>query len=125
MSFSLLHKNVTYLIAGIGLFALTLGQDLGMPTALAITGGAVASYFVDGPIIRHRAWASSWTVAVVALLVLEGTRALTQGPQLIQAIEFAAFLQISRLFNRRGAADYQQIAVLAFLHLIEIGRAHV
>lgn len=118
MSFSLLHKNVTYLIAGIGLFALTLGQDLGMPTALAITGGAVASYFVDGPIIRHRAWASSWTVAVVALLVLEGTRALTQGPQLIQAIEFAAFLQISRLFNRRGAADYQQIAVLAFLHLI-------
>jgi transglutaminase-like putative cysteine protease len=51
-------------------------------------------------------------------LVLQIARALVAGPSLTLALEFAAFLQISRLFNRRSAAEYQQIAVLSFLHLI-------
>jgi hypothetical protein len=33
-------------------------------------------------------------------------------------VQYAAFLQISRLAHRKTAADYQQIAILAFLHLI-------
>jgi len=45
-------------------------------------------------------------------------RGVAGGPLLALALEFAAFLQISRLFNRRTARDHQQIAVLAFLHLI-------
>ena len=37
MSFARLHKVVTYLIAGLGLFALTFGGELGF-TAIALIG---------------------------------------------------------------------------------------
>lgn len=118
MRFALLHKGVTYLIAGLGLFALSLGRDLGLPILLAIAGGYAASYFAEGELIQRRSWATGWTLSVVALLALQLLRLVTEGASLTLAIEFAAYLQVSRLFNRRAAADYQQIAVLAFLHLI-------
>ena len=55
---------------------------------------------------------------MVGCLGMQVLRGVLTEPTLALAIEFAAFLQISRLFNRRTAVDYQQIAVLAFLHLI-------
>lgn len=116
--FSLLHKIVTYLISGLGLFALSLGTELS-PIALGLMAvGYVASFFAEGALLTRPRYGSGWTAAVVLFLAVQVGRALVGGMTLAIAIEFAAFLQISRLFNRRTGADYQQVAVLAFLHLI-------
>lgn len=118
MSFARLHKLVTYLLAGLGLVALSLGAELEDSIVLVTFLGFAASWFAEGPILRRPAYTTAWTGAVVACLVLQIARGVLDEPTLAMAIEFAAFLQVSRLFNRRGAADYQQVAVLAFLHLI-------
>jgi transglutaminase-like putative cysteine protease len=118
MSFSRLHKLVTYLLAGIGLVALSLGTELDESVVALIYVGYLGSWFAEGPMLRRPSYTTAWTVAVVAFLVLQLARGVLDEPTLAMAMEFAAFLQVSRLFNRRGAADYQQVAVLAFLHLI-------
>jgi len=118
MSFSLLHKCVAYLLSGLGLLALSLGGELPGFSIALMAAGYVTSFFVEERIHARPRYAPAWTTAVVLLLGVQLMRALLAGPTLALAIEFAAFLQISRLFNRRSAADYQQIAVLAFLHLI-------
>ena len=118
MSFSLLHKVVAYLISGLGLVALSLGDEVTDFTVVLTFMGFAASWFAEEPLIARPRYASVWTTLVVGLLLLQLTRAVMDAPTLAMAIEFAAFLQVSRLFNRRSAADYQQIAVLAFLHLI-------
>lgn len=118
MSFSKLHKLVAYLISGLGLFGLTLGEEITPASTAAIALGFVASWFAEGPRIRTPGYGSGWTTAVVVGLLIQIIRAIVDAPTLALAIEFAAFLQISRLFTRRTAVDYQQIAVLAFVHLV-------
>jgi transglutaminase-like putative cysteine protease len=118
MSFSRLHKIVAYLISGLGLFGLTLGEEITPVSTIAIALGYVASWFAEGPRIRTPGYGSGWTTAVVVGLLIQAIRAIVEAPSLALAIEFAAFLQISRLFTRRTAVDYQQIAVLAFVHLV-------
>jgi len=118
MSFSRLHKLVAYLISGLGLFGLTLGEEITSVSTIAIAIGYVASWFAEGPRIRTAGYGTGWTTAVVVGLLIQVARALVDAPTLGLAIEFAAFLQISRLFTRRTAVDYQQIAVLAFVHLV-------
>jgi protein-glutamine gamma-glutamyltransferase len=118
MSFSLLHKCVAYLLSGLGLLALSLGSELTEPSLLLMVFGFLTSWFAEGKLLTWPRYATAWTGAVVSFLLIQVARAVLNGPTLAMAIEFAAFLQISRLYNRRSAADYQQIAVLAFLHLI-------
>jgi transglutaminase-like putative cysteine protease len=118
VSFSLLHKLVAYLISGLGLWALSLGTELTGFALSLFALGYVASFFAEGKVLTIPRYATSWTVAVVLYLFYQLFRAATEELTLALAMEFAAFLQISRLFNRRTAADYQQIAVLAFLHLV-------
>jgi len=118
VSFSALHKAVAYLLSGLGLFALSLGSELSTPVQVLIALGYVGSYFAEPPLIDNPRYGSAWNASVVGLLILQLLRAFDQGPSLGMAIEFAAYLQLSRLFNRRSAADYQQIGMLAFLHLI-------
>ena len=118
MSFSLLHKVVAYLLAGLGLLALSFGEELTLTLKLLIGLAYAGSYFAEGKLLERKAYSAAWTGAVVLGLVVQLLRAFTEGPTLAMAIEFAALLQISRLFNRRTAADYQQVAVLAFIHLI-------
>jgi protein-glutamine gamma-glutamyltransferase len=118
VSFSLLHKSVAYLLSGLGLLALSLGSELSEFTVLLVLLGFVASWFAEEKLIHRPRYAALWTAAVVGCLGLQVLRGVLAEPTLALAIEFAAFLQLSRLFNRRTAVDYQQIAVLAFLHLI-------
>jgi transglutaminase-like putative cysteine protease len=118
VSFALLHKLVTYLISGLGLYALSLGGELGPGPSVAFFVAWAASFFVEGERLRDERWIQGWNVAVVAFFVIEIARGVLGEPFLALGLEYAGFLQISRLFNRRGARDHQQIAVLAFLHLI-------
>jgi transglutaminase-like putative cysteine protease len=117
MGFSTLHKWVTYLLSGLGLLALSLGSELSESTQVLMFVGFLLSFFAEEELHARRYYSTVWTASVVAFLAVQIARGLTAEPTLSLAIEFAAFLQISRLFNRRTAADYQQIAVLAFLHL--------
>jgi hypothetical protein len=118
MSFSLLHKSIAYLLSGLGLLALSLGSELSDVTLGLVFVGYFASWFAEEKILNRPHYASAWTAAVVSFLLVQVSRGVMTQPTLAMAIEFAAFLQISRLFNRRTAVDYQQIAVLSFLHLI-------
>ncbi|MDH3728593.1 MAG: transglutaminaseTgpA domain-containing protein, partial [Myxococcales bacterium] len=59
-----------------------------------------------------------WSVAAVVVLVLQIARTLGGEAVLTVGVQYAAFLQLSRLAHRKAAADYQQIAILGFLHLI-------
>jgi transglutaminase-like putative cysteine protease len=118
MSFAQLHKWIAYLISGLGLCALSLGSELSDGVLAAIAIGFLTSWFAEGPLLLRPRYAQGWTAAVVAALLFQVARGVSDTPTLAMAIEFAAFLQISRLWNRRSAIDYQQIAVLAFLHLI-------
>jgi len=118
MSFALLHKLVTYLIAGLGLYALSLGGELGTVPSLLFAFAWAVSFFVEGDRIRDPRWIRGWNVAVVVAFLIELARAFLGEPFLALGLEYAGFLQISRLFNRSAARDHQQIAILAFLHLI-------
>ncbi|MFI5308235.1 MAG: DUF3488 and DUF4129 domain-containing transglutaminase family protein, partial [Polyangiales bacterium] len=102
----------------LGLVALSLGSELSDFTLVLIFVGYVASWFAEEKVLSRPSYAPAWTVAVVSFLAIQVLRGVAAQPTLAMAIEFAAFLQISRLSNRRTAVDYQQIAVLSFLHLI-------
>jgi hypothetical protein len=119
MSFSLLQKCVAYLLSGIGLVALSFGGELSF-TALAVLGAAyVASWFVEGKLIEEPWWSKGWTAFLMFAMAVQVARAIGGGAGWLgYAMEFAGLLTVSRLFNRRSAADYQQIAMLAFMHLI-------
>ncbi|MBW2460034.1 MAG: DUF3488 domain-containing protein [Deltaproteobacteria bacterium] len=118
MSFVLLHKLVTYLIAALGLYALTLGGELGIAVQGLIVVAYLGSFFAEGDRVCSPGWVRGWNAAVVAFFVFQAVRGVLGGPFLALGIEYAAFLQLSRLFNRASAKDYQHIAILAFLHLI-------
>lgn len=118
MSFARLHKLVAYLVAGLGLVALSIGPELDWTAETAIAIAFVASIFVEGPRIRSVRWIRAWNAGLLLLLAVQILRGFAGTAILPLGLEFTAALQISRLMNRRGAREYQQIAALALLHLI-------
>jgi len=118
MSFARLHKGVTYLIAALGLWAISLGPWLSGPALGATALAFVASWFAEGERIRAPRWSRGWTIALIVFFALQVARGLTGGSVLELGLEATAALQVSRLFNRRGAAEHQQIAALSLLMLI-------
>lgn len=118
MRFDRLHKTVAYLGAGLGLLALSFGGELDRGTQVLIAMAFAASWFVEGPLLDRPSYARAWNGLVVAVLVVQVARVVLGASWLGAGIEYAAFLQLSRLFHRRSAREYQHIAVLAFLHLI-------
>lgn len=117
MSFASLHKWVTFLMAGLGLGSLFLGGELTLPVRIVILFAYLASMLAEGSRVHEPGWQRGWNIALLALLGLELVRGVLGEPPLALALEFTAALQISRLANRRAAAEHQQIAILAFLHL--------
>ncbi|UJR86507.1 transglutaminase TgpA family protein [Sandaracinus amylolyticus] len=117
MSFTALHKHVTYMMAGLGLAALFLGGELSLFVQALIVAGFVASVFVEGPRLHQPGWQRGWNVALLGLFALAIVRGVLGEPLLPLALELTAGLQISRLCNRRSATEHQQIAMLAFLQL--------
>jgi len=118
MSFSSLHKLVAYLISGLGLLALAVDAELSTPMLVGLFVGYSGSLSAEGKLLDHPYYTRAWTLLLGAALSLQCLRALSSQPSLTLSIEFAALLQIAKLWNRRSALDYQHIAVLSFLHLI-------
>jgi transglutaminase-like putative cysteine protease len=117
MSFARLHKLVTYALAGLGLAALSLGGELSPLSLLVIAVLAIGSWWIEGPRVDDPRWQRGWNVALLAFFSLQVLRGVIGEPLLPLALEMTAALQVSRLANRRRAAEHQQIAILAFLHL--------
>ncbi len=118
MSFARLHTSIAYLGAGLGLYALAIGPYLELPAKLLVAILFVASLFVPRERARDPRWGRGWTIGVVAFLAVQVLRGVTGASVLPLALEFTAALQLSRLFNRRGAAEHQQIGALALLMLV-------
>ncbi|MCB9656266.1 MAG: DUF3488 domain-containing protein [Sandaracinaceae bacterium] len=118
MSFLRLHKLVTYLVASIGLFALTLGDTLQPPLILVMGVLVVASWFVDERRFLPVRWSRAVTALMAAVGVLQVARGFSGTSILTLSVEFVGVLQVSRLYHRRGALDHQHIAVLAIIHLL-------
>jgi transglutaminase-like putative cysteine protease len=118
MKFGLAHKIVTYLFAGLGLVSLMLGTTFGPFEVALVAVAFVASWFAERPLLDRPGYTRFWSVAAVGVLLLQIARTLGGEAVLTVGVEYAAFLQLSRLAHRKGAADYQQIAILGFLHLI-------
>ena len=118
MSFRSLHKCVTYLVAALGLVGLTLGAGLEPMVTVLCVILMIGSWWVEGERLQDKAYVRGWTTLVFAVFALQVIRGFGEASILALGVEFAAFLQITRLFSRRTARDYQQVVVLAILHLI-------
>lgn len=118
MTFAFAQKLVTYLFAGLGLSALMLGTAFSPGETLVVVAAFVASWFAEPPLLDRPGYSKFWNVAAVVVLFVQIGRALSGEPILTIGVQYAAFLQLSRLSHRKAAADYQQIAILGFLHLI-------
>lgn len=123
LPFHRLHAVITYAISGLGLFALTRGQQIGFGGAAVLFVGWLGSIFLGSSrpkppqeIARRTAF---WNGLMLAGLALQIARFFLVGESiLVLAFELAGALQIVKLFNRHTARDHQQIQALAFLHLI-------
>jgi hypothetical protein len=118
MKFGFAHKLVAYLFAGLGLIALMLGTTFGPAESLVVVVAFVASWFAEPPLLDRPGYSGFWNAAAVVALFVQIVRAMAGEPLLSVGVQYAAFLQISRLSHRKSAADYQQITILGFLHLI-------
>jgi transglutaminase-like putative cysteine protease len=118
MRFGLVHRAMTDLLAVLGVLALVTSGELGRTVCAMILVGlalalAVPESWQAKPLLGRVA-----TFAPVALLLAQVARLGWGAPLLQTAVEFAIGLQIVRLATRRGAAQDQQVIVLAWLHLI-------
>jgi hypothetical protein len=118
MRFAFAHKLVTYLFAGLGLIALMLGTTFSPIESLLVVIAFAASWFAEPPLLDRPGYSRFWNVAAVVILIIQIARTIAGEATLTAGVQYAAFLQISRLSHRKSAADYQQIAILGFLHLI-------
>ncbi|MGB5694621.1 MAG: DUF3488 and transglutaminase-like domain-containing protein [Polyangiales bacterium] len=118
MRFAFAHKLVSYLFAGLGLIALMLGATFSPIESLLIVAGFTASWFAERPLLDRAGYSRFWNGAAVLFLLVQVVRVAGGEAILTAGVQYAAFLQISRLSHRKTSADYQQIAILGFLHLI-------
>lgn len=116
--FSTLHKISAYLLAGLGLATLLFSGEMSPPVAVVVVLGYVASWFAEGSVLTNPRVPRLWTAVLLVLLAVQIARGLLGASPVSVGVEFTAILQLSRLSSRRSARDYQQITVLAFLHLV-------
>jgi transglutaminase-like putative cysteine protease len=123
LSFSAIEKWVLYAVSGLGLVCLSLGDEMPLGSLALLFTGWGLSWFVEPPrvpraLFHGPRWAWGWTAVLATFLVAQVLRwlVLGEGPLLL-GLEMAGALSVSRLMSRRGAAEHQQIVLLAFLHL--------
>ena len=118
MTFRFAHKLVTYIFATLGMIALMLGTTFTGPEAWAVVAGIALSWFAEKPLLDRPGYTRFWTFLSVVALIIQILRSLAGVAALTAGVQYAAFLQMTRLAHRKSAADYQQITLLGFLHLI-------
>jgi hypothetical protein len=118
MPFRRIHKIITYLMAVQGLGLLVLSGELTLVGSIAAAVLLVASWFAEGERIATKRYTNFWNAITVAVFIVQFVRWMAGEGLPIVAVQFAAFLQVNKLFNRRRQGDYDQIAILSLMHLI-------
>jgi transglutaminase-like putative cysteine protease len=118
MRFGLIHRIMTNLLATLGILALVTSGELGRATSTFILLGLAVAIVLPERWQTHPAANRVATIAPLLVLALQIGRLAWGAPLLEVTVEFAIVLQIVRLATRRGAAQDQQVIVLAWLHLI-------
>jgi transglutaminase-like putative cysteine protease len=119
VKFASLHALVSYLLAGVGFLALSLGDELGLGSRVVFGVGWLGSLAVSDERRLRPRYQAAWNFLLLAYLATALLRVLFLGEGMLAlGLELAGVLQVIKLFQRRFAKDHQQIQVLAFLHLI-------
>ncbi|HUT79284.1 MAG TPA: DUF3488 and transglutaminase-like domain-containing protein, partial [Polyangia bacterium] len=118
MRFALTQKVLTFLLAPVAALPLLLSGEVGAPFAIAFALLAVVGWFLEPPRTREPRFRRVITGAIVTLFAVQLARAFAGAPVPRMGMEYAVVLLGLKLASRGGAGDYQQIVILAFLHLI-------
>lgn len=118
MRFRTSHKVVAYLVAGLGIVALAVGAILHPALLVIAVIAAFASWWSEESLYNRPYFNRVWTGLLFVVFIGQIIRIIFGGSLIECGIEFALLLQISRLWNRRSARQYQQIVVLSLVHLI-------
>ncbi|MFO8072380.1 MAG: transglutaminaseTgpA domain-containing protein [Polyangia bacterium] len=118
MPFAATQKVLTYLLALAAVLPLLLSGEVSAPVAIGFPVLAAVGWFLEPPLTRRPGYRRAITAVMLALLAVQLTRAALGTPLPRAGFEYVVALLGLKLCSRGGAGDYQQIAVLAFLHLI-------
>ncbi len=118
MPFRRIHKIVAYIMASQGLGLLAMSGELTVPGIALVLAAIVASWFAEGERFADKRWVNAWNGLTVAVFILQLIRWMAGEGLPIVAVQFAAFLQVNKLFNRRRQNDHDHIAILSLMHLI-------
>lgn len=118
MRFGFAHRVMTSLLAIIGVLTLVTSGQLDTTLSYIATAATLLAIAIPERWQRHSVMPKIATVAPLVLLTIQLGRLLAGASFLTTTVEFALALQIIRIATRRGAAQDQQVVVLAWLHLI-------
>lgn len=118
MRFGLVHRIMTNLLAVLGILSLITSGEISRFISICVLVSLAGAVAVPESWQIRPAMARIATIAPLSILVIQLARLAWGAPLLQTAVEFAIALQIIRLATRRGAAQDQQVIVLAWLHLI-------
>lgn len=118
MRFGLVHRVMTDALATLGILAVISTATMSAWHNVALLVGLILAFAIPESWQHKPTFRSIAQIAYPALIVVQIARLMFGQSPLDVAIEFAALLQIIRIATRRGAAQDQQIIVLALLHFV-------
>jgi protein-glutamine gamma-glutamyltransferase len=117
MKFITAHKASSYGMVAFALLALVAGGGLSPLVAIIGIAGLASSWFFEPHTVPSK-WNWLWSAASVLVLAYALITAVSTGDFIGVGAEFLVWLSITKLFNRRTHADWQQLYLLAFLMLV-------
>lgn len=118
MRFGLIHRIMTHALAALGVLAIVSTGTMAPAVTGLVLAGMVAAMVTPERWQSRPAMRSFGRLAPILLFSTQAMRLLLGSSALDITIEFAALLQVIRVATRRGAAEDQQIIVLALLHFV-------
>jgi protein-glutamine gamma-glutamyltransferase len=115
--FQRIQETVLLGFAAIGLSVLALSGAIGPLAAFVAPAAFLAALVVPRRWMDSRRWQRGWTVVAVIVAGACLASAVAGAPLVQVTAQFAAYLQLHKLFNRTGSSDQEQIALLALGHV--------
>jgi len=122
MRFVYIHKLSLYILSIAGVLGIYYWANFSLVWLFVILFFIFLSWYFEGEILKNRFYILFWNVLTLFIFGIELWRALSGDKEIIikSAFEFAVFLLINRLFNRKGAKEYLQIILISLVHFIGI-----
>ena len=118
MKFALTQKVATFALVAAAAIPLHLSQEIDFVWTVIFIGLYVIGWFVEAPLTRELRLRRTITVIVFVILALQIGLFLLGAPMARLGMEFAVAILGLKMCSRGYSADYYQIVILAFLHVI-------